>query len=199
MSQYYVTGSVAIFVGVGPGNAPLLLGFCESTPKPSHRRHWKGVRSDDAGQVLDGDTTYQGTDAMITCTVTRMQMSTALLIEARNTTAVVAGPGLGGAPGSDPGGSYGTLAIAEGLAFPLWLPFPYSAKAAFRNPASGIMPAGRRYLACTCENDDWDQMGTNPLMWTFVFHAMRSPSAPGLLGFGMSLFDTNMVGLPPIS
>jgi hypothetical protein len=113
-----------------------------------------------------------------------------------------AAAGLGSLVGFDPAGSIGSLAVLEGIAFPLWLPWPFSNKPAYNNRVNGPLPPGRHYLACVLQDDDMDEMGTNPLEVSFVFQAIRVPvvTPTGLnAGIGWRLYDTNMTGLPSLN
>ena len=68
--------------------------------------------------------------------------------------------------------------------------------------ANGPLPPGRHYLACVLQDDDLDEMGTNPLEVSFVFQAIRVPvvTPTGLnAGIGWRLYDTNMTSLPALN
>jgi hypothetical protein len=160
--------------------------------------------SDPGGQSIPSDVAYEGRDALVTLTLTRFNWNTLFAIQERYSAGVVFGTGglgpIGGigaltVPGFDPPGSIGALLQLEGGMFPLWLPFPFSAKPAYRNAVNGAMPVGRRYVQCVCMNDDWDSLGTQAQEISLVFWALRQPvvSAGGI---GWILYDTNMSGLP---
>lgn len=191
MSQQYGTGACAWYLGIGAQFAPLFLGWSDGkSRKISNRPAWRPVYSDSHGTEIPADMSYQGQDAIVSSRFTRFNWNTVYALQEYAKRATVLG-----SPGLDGPGARGSLMLTEGLAYPMWITFPYSAKAAMRQAANGIMPLGRRYNTCYLMTDDMDEFGLAPTEFTFVWHALSlfTPSAAG--GFH-TLFSTNITGLP---
>ena len=100
--------------------------------------------------------------------------------------------------GTNVPGDIGSLMIQEGMAFQLWLSFPYSAKAAMAG-----MPAGYHFVAAVLAGpDSLDELGTKPRRVRLIFDCLRKfdPSVTNTYGAGgFVLYDFNMTaiaGLP---
>jgi hypothetical protein len=168
MAQFYNTGPIPIWVGVGPDAAanidgasgdPLFLGHCEKKPRISIRPAYSKVFVDLGGQEIPGDYLFQGAEAFVYCDITRFN---------EDTYAILADYAALQERGHTDPGEIGSLMVTENSAFPLWLPFPYSAKAAMND-----MPQGYHFFNAFLENDDLNGLGTAPREQGLVFHCVR--------------------------
>lgn len=199
MAQLYVTGPCDIYVGTTAGTA-LFLGHAERTPNAQIRPMFSPVFCDLYGQRIQADAIYDGEEGMISADLTRFNESLYALIAARpNST------GTGAARGTNLPGDIGTLMVAEGFAYPLFLRFPYASKAAFSTGSGGAMPAGYRFAACYLEGpDDLGPMATTNRRIRLNWHAVRTPftvAGNPLGSVGMLLYDHNMAptaGVPAL-
>lgn len=190
MAQAHVTGPVHIYVGVGgspprnplvPGT-PVYLGTCETAPRPRFNPQWAPVNNDIGGVRLPFDMIYSGEDATISGALTVWNWPVYAACRRR--------PNNTGTIGFGAAGDIGTLMVTEGMAYPLWLHYPYFSK------FSGVgMPAGRRFLACWLLGPDEEEPGTGVNKIHFTFQAFRAYD--GSTG-AFTLFDENMSGIPTI-
>lgn len=193
MAQLYTTGPAHIFVGVGTGTGGLdvaYLGTCENAPRVQLRPASKGVMNAISGTVVPHDKSFQGEEGFIGLDLTRWNQSVLNVVRGRAVPSV-------GPPGAYLPGDYGTLMITEGRAMRVWMTFPYAAKAAFNQAASGAMPPGYRFLYCEpIGPDDLGPLSTEARVEHLMFHAI-----PGYLpeDGSLNLYDFDTTGLPAIN
>lgn len=195
MAQPYVTGPVAVYVGIGSlGNplatyAPVFFGHGERAPKPSLNRGYEPVMCDLSGTQLPFDVLYEGQDALIRVDFTRWNEPVYQAISNITSTAVPTNL----SPGVDPSSAVGTLMVTEGKTYPVWLRFPYGGAGGKASMAT--LPRGYRYLSCVLESPDDREPGTGVNRLSLIFHAYRAFS-PSLGTF--TLYDYDMSALGPI-
>ena len=183
MAQPYVTGPVHLYVG--SGGLPVYLGTFLEAPKIRTTPKWTPVMNDLAGDQEPFDMTYQGVSADIFGYLTVWNWT--VLRSCQNARS------LGSAEGSDAFGATGALMIGEGLAYTMWLQYPYyQTKTAFSGNGA---PPGYHYYASWLIGPEEEDGGTKPQQIHVQFHAMRIYIP--LIG-GFTLFDRNMTGIPAI-
>jgi hypothetical protein len=166
LAQVYTTGAVPIWCGVGgPSALPLLLGWAEKFPRIQIRPAFSPVFCDLGGQRVPLDYMFEGEEAIITADVIRFNEGTYRIIADRAATGL--GGNLGARGYSDPG-EIGTLMVQEKIAYPLWLPFLYAAKALMPG-----MPSGYHFFRCFLEGPDELEQGTVPRKLRMLWHAVR--------------------------
>ena len=183
MAQPYVSGPVHLYVGLT--GTPTYLGTFLEAPKRRSTPKFSPIFNDLAGDQEPFDMQYQGTSDDIFGDLTVFNWTVLR--------ACVAKRSLGSAEGSDAFGATGALVIGEGLAYPLWLHYPYyQLKAAFS--ANGA-PPGYHYVAAWLIGPEEEDLGTKENRIHVQFHAMRAyvPAAGGFI-----LYDRNMNGIPAI-
>lgn len=192
MAIPYVTGPAAIFVGVSGttpvdpfvGATPVYLGHCESAPRIAWNPQFEPVMNDLAGSRLPYDMLYQGKDAMIIGDLTIWNWLIWDRVRSR--------PDFNDVPDTNDRFDLGSLMLTEGKCFPLWITYPYVAKAAM---AAGGMPAGRHFLATYLVGPDNEDPGTRVNKVHVQFHALRAWDP---VTGGHKLSDANMTGVPAV-
>lgn len=199
MAGFYVTGPCDIFVGSLAGPA-VFVGHAERTPSVQIKPSFSPVYCDLFGQRVPADFLYDGEEAMISADVTRFNESTYAFMAQRPDATIA-----GARRGSNIPGDIGTLMVAEGYAYSLFLRFPYAAKPAFSTGSGGAMPAGYRFLAAFLEGpDDLGPLGTTNRRIRLNWRAARVPSVVTGSSFGavaLTLYDHDMsrtVGVPAL-
>jgi hypothetical protein len=195
VAQLYATGPVDVWVGAGGG--PLFLGHGERAPRIQVQRMYKPAHTDLAGDVPH-DKAFAGEWALVTLALSRYNESTLALIQD------VAGANLVGTPptrGFNVPGERGSLMLAEGQAYPLYLRFPFAAKPVYQSAASGAMPAGYRFPAAYLGGpDDLFDLGLpNARKVGLVFECVApfDPTVTNAYGAGaFKLYDHNLSALP---
>ncbi len=184
MAQPYSTGPAHIFIGVGPGGAPIYLGTCEGAPRIEHRAALEPVMNDISGPRVPFDKMWVGEEAMVSVDMTRWNEPVRALALSRWQRGGVI------PRGTENTFARGTLLITEGMAFGLWVLFPNS----IFNPAMATLPNGYRYPAAWVETPESLEPGVRPYKTRMVFSALGvyTPAVGGFL-----LYDGNMAGLPP--
>lgn len=194
MAMPYVTGPVHVWVGVS-GATPIdpqtatsslraYLGTCESAPQIVWNSQFEPVMNDRGGSRLPYDMLYQGKDALIIGDLTVWNWVIWERIRSR--------PDFNEVPDINDAFDLGSLMLTEGKCYPVWLQYPYAAKAAM---AGGLMPPGRHFFACFLLGPDQENPGTKVNKVHFQFQAMRAWN-PSTGGHGLG--DTNMTGIPSI-
>ena len=191
MAQSYTTGACGIFLGVGSGNGALFLGHCEAGVHINTIYAYDPVMNDLTGTQLPYDEQIMGEEAYISGIgpFTRWNEITVFTMEQRMT---------GSNPltrGTEGFGNRGSFVSSEGLAFQVWLVFPYSVKTFFRNAANGALEAGRRYVNCE-PVDNQEDTGTRHKRRHISFRAKSVPAVPALTH---GLYDASIAGLPAIN
>lgn len=183
MAQPYVSGPVHLYVGVS--GSPVYLGTFIEAPKVRTTPKFSPVFNDLAGDQEPFDMQYQGSSADVFGDLTVFNWTVLRSCQTRRS--------LNSNEGSDAFGATGALMIGEGLAYPLWLHYPYyQLKAAFSNNGA---PPGYHYVASWLIGPDEEDLGTKANQVHVQFHAMRAyvPAAGGFI-----LFDRNMIGIPAV-
>jgi hypothetical protein len=205
VAQPFCTGPVAIWAGVGIGGllsgaglTPTFLGHSERPPRIQVRPRYSPVYVDLSGTQTPFDFMYEGQDAIISADLIRFNWPVFNLLANRAQTVATF-------PGIDDPGAIGTLAGTEAAgpsgatAFPLWMQFPYAAKAAF---ATGFLPPCYHFYQCILEGPDDITSGTVPHKVHCVWHAWPQFQVGTINAFGtgrFALFDYNaaaIAGLP---
>ncbi len=162
MAQPFCTGPALLYVGVGPGRAPVFLGTTEHTPRIIKRKNYKPLFNDLAGQMIPYDKSFQGEDCLVISELTRLNWP----VYNRITCAPDA---FGGVPGMNFPGDMGTLMMTEGGSYFLWVVFPYAAK-----PAFATMSPGYRFFSAFLEDaDTLAEVGTNPVKVMVAWYCGR--------------------------
>lgn len=203
MAKQYVTGPAHLFVGVDPtivratttavagaagavrSVAPAYLGTAERYPKISLRPAYEPTYTDQGAKVPH-DMAFMGEEGFVAADISRWNepVYNALASRPRHRA------GLRGFTGSQ---DHGSLLIAEGLAYELWVLFPYASKAAF----SADMPAGYHFHAAYLIGpDELEPLGTTPRKIRLMWHALRTYTAQN---GSYQLYDHDMSGLPTIN
>jgi len=100
-----------------------------------------------------------------------------------------------GVQGQNAGGDLGAAMIAEGYAYPVIVQFPYSAK-----PTYAGLEVGRRYpISYLLGPEVLEPLGTTFHKRRLVWHSLRALSPSANNSIASLLYDSNLVGLPPIS
>lgn len=181
-----------VFAGVGTNFAPLFLGTTEGKPRVRLRPEYEPVFNDVAGPRVHFDECYVGFDAVVTGTFSRYAES---VYEEMQKYSDNAGLPATVGPGFDQAGARGTLMLQEGAAYPLWLLFPFAAKASMRpGPPDGNLPAGYRFLSAMLIDDEFEP-GMGPKKLTLSWHCLGD-YFPGNTGGVFIVYDNNMTGLP---
>lgn len=185
MAQPFVTGPVWIYVGIGNAvsKTPVFLGTAEDGPKKQHLVGWEPVMNDVTGSKKPLDQGYQGESAIVRADLTRYNEDVLA--------ALVARPNPFGTRGLNAFGDLGALMLTEGLAYPLWLRYPYASKAAY-----STMPPGDRFVASWLVSPEDYVQGTKPKKVSVIWYCQGvfSPVTGGVL-----LYDHDMTGLPDIN
>jgi hypothetical protein len=149
VAQLYSSGPVDVWAGVGVGNTARFLGHGKRAPKIQPLRRYKKVPCDLGGEQTEFDRMFDGQIVRVSMDLVRYHEDTLLLIEDAAATNA-----LEGLPGVDAEGDVGVLMVQEQQTYPLWLRFPYAAKATMRNPANGIMRSGYHFHAASLDTSD---------------------------------------------
>jgi hypothetical protein len=142
MANPYCTGPVPIWVGVGAGsdaddNTPFFLGWFERGLNDFHiDPKYQPIFADIYGSLLPYDHMFMGEDGWCSGDLSVWNEAVYARCVARPTSLL--SPGRGSLGPTD----LGSLMQAENLAFPIWLPFPYSAPKATPLPGA---PNGYRF------------------------------------------------------
>jgi hypothetical protein len=179
MAQPWVTGPSHIYVGGSQG--PGYLGCFEQGASGQFNPDYTPVMSDVAA-AKPHDHIYGGTDAGCVGTLTVWNWTILLAIMSR--------PIAGRNFGYDPPGARGSLMVTEGLAYQMWMQFPYATKAAF----GGFMPGGFRFPQSWLIGPDNFDVGTRPNKITIAFYMQAKQDSVG----GWLLCDSNMTQIPAV-
>lgn len=191
MAQAYVRGPAHIFAGVGMAGTPFYLGTAERTPKIQIRRAFSPVWNDLGGQLVPYDWCYEGQEGFVVADLTRWNQPVLAALQGAPRQTIAAAT-----PGTDVVGDIGTLMVTEGAAIPLWIMFPYTAKAAF-----AAQPAGYHFLATWLLGpDDLDENNTKNAKVRLSWYCGRAGliSQAPIPGIAWALYDFNLAGMPPI-
>jgi hypothetical protein len=179
MATPYCTGPALIYVRPPALSGPAFFGTTERTPRIQIRPAWSPVYNDLGGSKVPFDMMYEGEESLESGTFTRWNELIHATLANRPSTL--------GSRGRNVAGDIGTYMIAEGMAYTLWMVFPYASKALF---AANNMPPGYRFPFSWLEGpDDLDENGTNPRKIGLLWHSLRGfdPSTGSFL-----LYDHDM-------
>lgn len=188
MAQPYTTGPVLVWVGVGVGYTPTFLGTAESFPRQQHRPKFGEVKNDLAGSQQPLDQHFQGSDAILSVTLTYWNDNVFQSLEKVPSSALT-GTGNGAGVGTYSFLDLGTMMLAEGQAFPVWFVYP----AARSHTAMASLPAGYRYPTCIFRGPWEAEGGTKELKRQAIFHAQPKWNASTGL---FTVYDYDMSALP---
>jgi hypothetical protein len=196
MAQPWATGPVHIFTGTaggntGPNASAEYFGTGERAPNIRIRRGWSPVFNDLSGTEVPFDMMYESQEAFVTVTMTRWNEPCFQRLSSMPNPATA--NAFGGVFLDNPG-DIGSLMLTEGLAFQLWLQFPYASKTSYG--ANNVLPPGLHFYSAWFEGPDEWEVGTTSNKRLCVFHAVPQfflPSGQFILG------DYNMSALPGIN
>lgn len=172
-----VTGAVGIWCGLGPSGAPAGLGYGREAPRYKTDVGWHPFYTDLGGPAIPLDEVFASVEVMISVALNWFREDTMALVEAR--------AGVNGFPLN----AVGSLAIFEGLTYPLTLVFPKSLNPIYK--AAGL-PPGIRFLAAKVQSIQYSQ-GTVPQEATVIWKAKAVLQGNG----AMLVADRNLAGIPP--
>lgn len=175
MANPYVTGAVPVYVGIGAGstqsdNAPYFLGWFERGLNDFHiDPKYRPIFADIFGSDLPYDHMFMGEDAWCAGDLSVWNEAVYARTAARPTHLSAA------VRGTYQPSDIGSLMIAEGLAFPLWLPFPFATPKATPQPNQ---PAGYHFPTAWMFGPDHIIGGLQQSKRRVVFYAgaARNPS-----------------------
>lgn len=148
MAQLYATGPVSVLVGCSPSGPPLFLGHGESAPDIDTEVRYVPFHSDSAGEV-PAEKFWAGESGRVSVDLVRFNWRVLDIIRARgrgrNFPAIT--------PGFADAGQVGTPMLTNGCSYPLYLMFPFAAKAVYNVAANGALPPGYRFLAAMLDPD----------------------------------------------
>lgn len=186
VQQLWCTGPALFYAGVGGAlgaQIPVEVGTAEAKPTIFLYDEWDSVFNDLGGSKIPFDDSYQGEYAIIRGDLTRWNEPDAMAkIQAR--------PDFTGTRGFYPFGAIGALMKTEGLAYNLWVKFPYQSKAAYSN-----MLPGYRFVSAFLYSPDEMPVGVTPrkIACIWVARMLFNPADGSHL-----LYDSNMAGLPAL-
>ena len=168
MAQAYTSGPCPLYAGVGLNGAPVFLGHAERFPRIQIRPRWSDVYCDLSGQSVPYDQVYDGEDAVVTADLTRWNESVyAVMADRAKTNSNFLAITSRGANGF---GEIGSLMVTEGLAYNLYVVFPFAAKAAY----SATMPLGYRFQAAFLQGPDDFELGGTARKLRLSWRCLRS-------------------------
>lgn len=142
----------------------VFLGTTEGTPTIEILPGWEGVETDAGGSKNPSERLSEGEEAIIRMDLTRYNEPVYEALAARSQTNAF----LGRFPGF---GQVGKAMALEGLTLPLWLVFPYTAKAVFGLTGQ---PPGYRFFQSILEGPDrLERLGSVPRLTGLQFRAQR--------------------------
>jgi len=182
-AQPYVTGAVAIFPFVGRARTAAFLGYGREAPRIQIRYAWAPYFTDIGGPLVSFDEVFAGVEATVSVTLNFFRQDTLQAVESV--------PNASAVPGMNLFGDIGSLAIFEGLTYPLVLTYPYhTLKSVYssQNPPKGV-----RFLAAKLEGPSLYTQGTLPREINLVWKckSVYQPANGSLL-----LADNVLTGLP---
>lgn len=157
-------GPESAFIGrVLRSFAPVFLGTAEVSPDVEITPKYNPVYRNESGLQVPFDWIYDGESGLIVADLTRYNEEVYAHLASR-----AAPPGRH-VRGTDFVGQIGTAMVSEGIAYPLWLVFPYAPKLAFRG-----MPGGYRFVASFLLGPDrLNPLSTKPRKIRLVWYASR--------------------------
>jgi hypothetical protein len=143
---------------------PVYLGTTDDPPSIEIIAEWDGVETDAGGTENPSERLTEGEEASITANFTRFNEVVYEVLAARSQTDAFAGqfPGWG---------QVGKAIAMEGLTFPLWLIFPYTAKTVFGQ--AGQPPGYRFYRGFLQSPDRLRDLGSVNRVTSLQFGAQR--------------------------
>ena len=169
------------------GSTPYFFGHTEGTPDFKKRPYFEPVMSDLSGTKVPFDILLEGEDAIISGVFTRYNESVYAAMDSIGNL----NPAFRGIEGTYERGS---LMLAEGLAYPLYMQFPFSAKAAMAG-----LPPGYRLFAAYLIDNGMPSNGTRPKKLALSWHCMPVFYLTGSNQWTWNLCDNNLAALPPIN
>jgi hypothetical protein len=180
MAQTYVTGAIHHYVSFGAKAdgtllraGPVYLGTAENRPLVEIQPAWEPVHNDLRGDVKPFDLIYQGEDAIVVTDLNRFNELVYQAMASRTQNLL----------GQDTRLDTGALALANNVAFGLWLKFDFFGT--IRAPAT--LPAGYYFPNVVLAGPDTlDQLGTRVRRTRCIFQAIGqyNPTTRGFLLYG---------------
>jgi len=168
---------------VTPGSATY-LGTAEDPDQTSIaiESAWTPVFSDKRGPRLPATMLHGGEQAFIDFALNVWVEQAYARLAAR--------PTIGDTRGKVAAADIGAMLMEDGLAFTLWLQFPYADLSAYAG-----MPKGYRFPGCYLQKPDrLTSLGTTDRLLSLGIHALEVADADG----NLTLYDHNVDGLPGI-
>ena len=188
MAQLYCSGPVDVWFGIGgsiSSPTPVFIGHGESAPRIREVSNFKDVTSDIGGDMEPIDKLFLRGHVEGTVDFNRYNVTPLMQALGRPNP-------FAGVRGTVPPLGVGSLMLTEGLAFQIWLRWPYSAKAAMAG-----LPNGIRLIAGVLTGPDDYELGVdNPLKIQVGFYGL---SVYDPVGKGFNIYDGNMTALGAIN
>lgn len=188
-AQPWVTGPGHIFAGVGAGKAPVYFGTAEATPRIDIRPAFTPYFNSLYSSKLPMDQVFDGEEIVISGDFTRWDEAVLAAMQALRASTTAA------FRGAVPAGGYGTMQVFESFCYPLWVQFPYAAKAAYSN-----MPAGYRvYNAILIGPDGVEPIGPTPSKRRLTWWGAPTLTVGAFNTTAGATYDHVMSGLPSVN
>jgi len=171
------------FAGVSASTI-LYLGTCEQPPRILVDPKWKALYADIGGDEVPFEKSFMGEAGMVTGILNRWNEAVYAKCAAK--------PRTNATRGTWTANDVGTLMLAEAVAYPLWLHFPYASK---QFGTIYNMPSGYRFLATYLAGPDGIDPGTKASKRVIAFACERvyKPSDGS-----WKLYDHDMTNIPAI-
>ena len=164
---------------------PIYLGTAETTPAIDIKRNFRPWYDDEMGTSEEADDLYEGESATVTAIINRWNEPVyaflACLVNQR---------ALGGLRGFNLPREIGTSMTLEGFAYPLWVQFPYFAKAV--NALAG-MPPCYRFFNARLSNDRLEPLNNESRKTLLVWQCRRFLD---VVSGASALYDHDMFNPP---
>lgn len=183
MAQPWCTGPAGVWLGVGSNKQPVFLGHTETRPIIQDDVKLEQIMSDLTGSMQPLDFSWMGCVGTLGFTMTRYN-ETVYQVAINMPSPFI------GVPGAWISGSMGSIVGLEGMAIPIWVQFPYSAKAAM-----ATSEAGRHYFQCYLFGSQEVQAGTRVKKIGLTYIAWPITIATGVGAY----YDKVMTGLPAVN
>lgn len=182
MAQLWSTGPALIYVALtgtgdapggglgGPPVNPAFLGTAEFAPAIHVRREWESVFNDFGGGRVPFDTMYESKEGFTFADLTRWDENVYQQLAAAPRTAEGGFDPTNPQDGADFVGDIGSLMITEGLAYSVFIKFPFASKSAY----AGMKPGYRFPASYLMGPDEANSLGTKPFKRHIVFHHLRT-------------------------
>lgn len=144
---------------------PVFLGTCERVPLIRLEQHWQPFIRDDGGLSVPYELIYDSEEAWVYAEINRYNEPVLKAVQDR--CFQIGGPAL---RGFDREEDVGTLARTEGVAYPLWLSFPYAGKLSYGRAG---MPPNYVFPQVVAFGPEEMSLGHRPRKNRLVWRALR--------------------------